>query len=116
MRNMLIPSSSATDLPDRDTPNNQDIPPRGPPDRDRLLTAKASSEFLSLSIAAFWRNVCSQRLPPPVYPAPRAPRWWQSQLRAAVDATASLPAQAKAARRDTRLARLRAETARRMTT
>ena len=75
---------------------------------DCLLTAKESADFLNISIAGFWRNVCNLRLPPPVYPAPRAPRWWASELRARVNATASLPADAKAARREARLARLRA--------
>ena len=78
------------------------------PEDDRLLTAKESADFVNLSIAAFWRNVCNRRLPPPVYPAPRAPRWWQSRLRDAVNRTEALPADAKAERRAVKLARLSA--------
>jgi hypothetical protein len=50
-------------------------------------------------------------LPAPVYPAPRAPRWWRSRLCAAIDATAALPVEAKEQRRQARLTRERAETA-----
>jgi hypothetical protein len=35
-----------------------------------LLSAKEAANFVKLSIAAFWRNVCNRRLPEPVYPAP----------------------------------------------
>jgi predicted DNA-binding transcriptional regulator AlpA len=79
-----------------------------PPADDELLTAKEAANFVKLSIAAFWRNVCNRRLPEPVYPAPRAPRWWRSQLRLALEATRALPSDAKVARRQKRIAEERA--------
>ena len=76
---------------------------------DELLTAKEAANFVKLSIAAFWRNVCNRRLPEPVYPAPRAPRWWRSQLRLALERTRALPSDAKVARRQKRIAEERAK-------
>ena len=70
---------------------------------DPLLTAREGAAEARLSLAAFWRAVAARRLPPPLYPLPRAPRWRRSELRAALDATRALPAEAKAARRAIRL-------------
>jgi predicted DNA-binding transcriptional regulator AlpA len=70
---------------------------------DPLLSAREGAAEVHLSLAAFWRAVAARRLPPPLYPLPRAPRWRRSELRAALDATRALPAEAKAARRAARL-------------
>ncbi len=74
---------------------------------DRPLTAREAAAQAGLSVPAFWRGVGAGRLPKPIYPAPRAPRWFPSELRAALEATRALPAEAKAARRAARLAQLR---------
>ena len=108
MRNKLIGSTA---LPPSLT--SDPAPPAGigrnqPPD-DALLTAKEAAGLVNLSIAAFWRNVCNRRLPEPVYPALRAPRWWRSRLLAAVNATQAHPTDNKIARRKAKLARQRAE-------
>src|SRR5215469_12268351 len=96
----LPTTTSPLTLPDEPTkPTRHGAESSVLPEDDRLLTAKESADFVNLSIAAFWRNVCNRRLPPPVYPAPRAPRWWQSRLRDAVNRTEALPADAKAERR-----------------
>lgn len=68
-----------------------------------LLNAKHAAEHVGLSIAAFWRQVSERRLPAPVYPSPRAPRWYQHELDAALEATRSTPREAMAARRSARL-------------
>ncbi len=97
-------------------------PPSDPPSRhagprapsaplacdDPLLTAREGAAEARLSLAAFWRAVGAGRLPRPLYPLPRAPRWRRSELRAALDATRALPAEAKAERRATRLGLKRA--------
>lgn len=70
---------------------------------DPLLTACEGAAEVHLSLAAFWRAVGTGRLPRPLYPLPRAPRWRRSELRAALDATRALPAEAKAGRRAVRL-------------
>ncbi len=70
---------------------------------DRLLTVAQSAGWTGLSRAAFWRAVRDGRLPAPVYPAPRAPRWFLSELRAAIEGLRQMPAQAMAARRAARL-------------
>ncbi len=72
---------------------------------DSLLCAKESAEEARLSLPAFWRGVADGRLPAPVYPAPRAPRWYRSELREAIRATRARPAEAKAARRAAKHAR-----------
>ena len=74
---------------------------------DPPLTAKESADRTGLSLPAFWRGVAAGRLPKPIYPAPRAPRWFPSELRAALEATRAAPAEAKAARHAARLARQR---------
>lgn len=70
---------------------------------DPLLSAREGAAEVHLSLAAFWRAVAARRLPPPLYPLPRAPRWRRSELHAALDVTRALPAEAKAARRAARL-------------
>lgn len=72
---------------------------------DPLMNAKRSADHVGLTLAPFWKAVASGRLPAPYYPAPRAPRWRKSELDAALEATRSLPCEAKAARRAARLAR-----------
>jgi predicted DNA-binding transcriptional regulator AlpA len=69
-----------------------------------MMTAESSAAEVGLSLPAFWRAVAAGRLPAPLYPAPRAPRWRRSELLGALEATRALPAEAKAARRAARLA------------
>ena len=66
---------------------------------DRPLKAKEAAVEAGLSLAAFWRAVAAQRLPMPVYPLPRAPRWYRSEIRVAIQATRMMPAEAKNKRR-----------------
>ena|ERR1700722_20431857 len=69
---------------------------------DPLLTAEQSAPTVGLSLPAFWRGVAAGRFPAPFYPAPRAPRWRQSELLAALAQTRALPAVQKMARRTAR--------------
>ena len=64
-----------------------------------LLTAQQGAQAVGLSIPAFWKQVKERRLPAPVYPAPRAPRWFEDELVATITKTRALPADAMAARR-----------------
>ncbi len=66
---------------------------------DRLLDAEQSAEFRGIAIPTFWVQVRTERLPAPVYPAPRAPRWWLSELHEALMRTRALPAEQVARRR-----------------
>jgi predicted DNA-binding transcriptional regulator AlpA len=70
------------------------------PADDQLLVAKQSAEEVGLSLPTFWRAVRDGRLPAPFYPAPRAPRWRRSELRAALEALRLRPADALAERMD----------------
>ena len=72
---------------------------------DPLLPPKQAAAAAGCSIAALWRGVASDRFPLPVYPAPRAPRWYLSEIRAALEKTRALPSEAMAARRAARIAR-----------
>jgi predicted DNA-binding transcriptional regulator AlpA len=65
---------------------------------DKLLDAEQSAEFCGIALPTLWVQVRNKRLPSPVYPAPRAPRWWQSELREAVMRTRAVPAEQAAAR------------------
>jgi predicted DNA-binding transcriptional regulator AlpA len=71
--------------------------------RDKLLTADAAARLLNISLASLWRAVAADRLPNPVYPAARAPRWYQSELLAAVEKTRAMPREAMAERRRAKL-------------
>ena len=71
---------------------------------NKLVNAEGAAEAVDLSLAALWRAVAAKRLPAPVYPAPRAPRWYLHELHAALEATRALPREAMAARRTAKLA------------
>ena len=66
---------------------------------DRLLDAEESADFCHIALPTLWTQVRARRLPEPVYPAPRAPRWWESELREALMRTRSSPAEQVARRR-----------------
>ena len=65
----------------------------------KLLEAKEAAVEVRLSLPAFWKQVRQGRLPKPLYPAPRCPRWVLGELRAALLATRCLPSEAMASRR-----------------
>ncbi len=67
------------------------------------VAAPMAAQGAGCCLAAFWRAVGAGRLPAPVYPAARAPRWYPSEIRAALEATRALPAVAKAARRQAKI-------------
>jgi len=69
---------------------------------DPLLSPDRAAAEVGLSIPAFWKAVAAQRFPAPLYPAPRAPRWRQSELRDAVEKTRAWPSVQKLARRAAR--------------
>lgn len=78
------------------------------PTTTRPLPPKESAAFCGVSLPAFWAAVRNGRLPAPVYPAPRAPRWFENELRAALEATRALPRDQMASRRAARLAQVAA--------
>jgi predicted DNA-binding transcriptional regulator AlpA len=78
------------------------------PETSELLPPERAAEETGVSLAAFWRGVAAGRLPAPVYPAPKAPRWYRHELHAALEATRALPREAMAARRAAKLAASRA--------
>ena len=44
-------------------------------DAEPLLTAREAAKLRRCSLATVWRDVKAGRLPPPVYLAPKRPRW-----------------------------------------
>lgn len=71
----------------------------------RILTAKAARELVGLSENAWWVAVRNGRFPAPFYPCPRAPRWFEHEVLAALEATRALPRENLAARRAEKLAK-----------
>lgn len=53
----------------------------------RLLNAKQAANFLGLSLPGLWKAVRQGRIPKPVYPLARAPRWFEDELCADVELT-----------------------------
>lgn len=72
---------------------------------DPALTVEEVAAEGGCSVPSVWRAVASERLPPPFYPAPRAPRWRRSEVLAAFEATRALPRDAMMARRAAKLAK-----------
>ena len=62
------------------------------------LGAREAAALLNMSLAGFWKGVRLKRLPDPVYPLPRSPRWFPSELREALLKTRAAPAEQAAAR------------------
>ena len=69
----------------------------------KLIRARDVATICESSLAAVWKGVAAGRLPAPVYPTPRSPRWYLDEVHAALAATRALPAEAKAARRAAKL-------------
>jgi predicted DNA-binding transcriptional regulator AlpA len=44
-------------------------------DAEPLLTAREAAALRRCSLATVWRDVKTGRLPPPIYLAPKRPRW-----------------------------------------
>jgi predicted DNA-binding transcriptional regulator AlpA len=88
----------------KDSLTKTPLPPVQTATHDPLLAARLAARYVGLSLPAFWRGVASGRFHRPYYPAPRAPRWRQSQLDADVHATQAMPSEAKQARRAARIA------------
>jgi predicted DNA-binding transcriptional regulator AlpA len=76
---------------------------------DPLLPAREAADEVGLSLAGFWRAVAAGRLPAPVYPSSKSPRWRASELRAALEQTRALPREALARRRSAKLRHAPAE-------
>ena len=66
---------------------------------DPLLTVRELATKLRVSRATVWRMVAAGRLPDPVYPSWRTPRWVESACDAALACTTLPPREAKALRR-----------------
>lgn len=81
--------------------------------QDPPLPPKQAADAAGLSLVAFWRAVRDERLPKPVYPAVRAPRWYGSEIRAALQKTRMAPTEALDQRRKTAPARQAEAAARR---
>jgi predicted DNA-binding transcriptional regulator AlpA len=52
---------------------------------DQLLKPADAARFCGRATSTFWRDVTRGALPRPLYIGPSAPRWWLSELRAALD-------------------------------
>ena len=69
------------------------------------LSADAAAEYIALSVPSFWKAVREGRLPAPVYPVPRTPRWVAAEIDAALEATRALPRDQMIKRRNEKAAR-----------
>ena len=77
--------------------------PAQPNPAELPLDAETAAPVAGLSLGAFWRAVAAGRMPAPVYPMPRAPRWYASEIRHAMEQTRCLPRNQAAARRLARM-------------
>lgn len=93
-----LPSPFPQDFPH--TSNASGPAPRGP-----VVNAKGLAAYIGTDVSTVWRGVSEGRLPKPFYPSSRAARWRLSEVDAALDATRSSAAEARAARQAKRLVR-----------
>jgi excisionase family DNA binding protein len=75
-----------------------------------LMTVVEVADYLGVTEAAVYIAVKNGRLPRPVYPLSRSPRWRRSEIDAALEATRAMPGAARAERRQARLDRERTVT------
>jgi len=66
---------------------------------DPLLTVRELATKLRVSRATVWRMVAAGRLPDPVYPSWRTPRWREHECIIAIDKHRYTPNEAKEQRR-----------------
>lgn len=86
------------------------IPSFSPASDERPVDATRARAIVSdppMSSPTFNRGVRDGWLPQPVYVGPKMPRWWPSELRAAINNRRMSPQQAKEGRRQARLTRER---------
>ena len=79
----------------RTAPGGVAVPPNAVP---RLLTAHDLADLIGVHVATVWGMVKQGRIPSPIYPAARAPRWFLREVMEALEATRAMPADAKALR------------------
>lgn len=63
-----------------------------------LWDVDASAEYLDISKPSFWNGVRDGRLPKPLYPTSRTPRWVPSEIRDAAIRTRAMPCEQAATR------------------
>ena len=65
----------------------------------RAMTVAEVARYLSITQQSVWAAVRAGRLPEPVYPASRSPRWFPDEIDTAIERTRAQPRDAAAARR-----------------
>jgi hypothetical protein len=61
--------------------------PPAPAGPDALLTPREAAAELRIALPTLWRGVAQGRLPAPLYPLPRCPRWRRADLHRAAGVT-----------------------------
>ena len=75
----------------------------GPAPRGPVVNANGLAAYIGTDVSTVWRGVSEGRLPKPFYPSSRAARWRLTEVDAALEATRSSAAEARAARQAKRL-------------
>ena len=57
---------------------------------DRLLQARDAALELGICVSLFWRLNKQGDVPPAIYVTAKTPRWWRSELHAAMEARRAL--------------------------
>jgi predicted DNA-binding transcriptional regulator AlpA len=70
-----------------------------------LLSAVDLAEYLAVTVPGVYLAIKNGRLPPPVYPLSRSPRWHRSEVDTFLEKTRTTPTQARADRRQAKLDR-----------
>jgi excisionase family DNA binding protein len=73
-----------------------------------LMSAVDLAEYLAVTVPGVYLAIKNGRLPPPMYPLSRSPRWRRSEVDAFLEKTRTSPTQARADRRQKRIEKLKA--------
>jgi len=80
-----------------------DAVPETAASNEPLMTVVDVAEYLGVTEPGVYLAVKNARLPKPVYPLSRSPRWRRSEIDAALEQTRAMPGAARAERRQKRL-------------
>jgi predicted DNA-binding transcriptional regulator AlpA len=83
--------------------NTHPHPPEDTTTIEPLMSVVDLAEYLNVTPAAVYLAIKAGRIPPPMYPLSRSPRWRRSEVDEMLAKTRTSPTQARADRRQARL-------------
>jgi hypothetical protein len=80
------------------------------PEPEPLMSPDDLAKYLNVTTVAVYLAIKAGRIPPPIYPLLRSPRWRRTEVDAFLEKTRATPTQARVARRQALLEKLKTGT------